>query len=210
MDVAEAIRSRRSIKTFDPDHVIDDATLEEIFLLVTRAPSSFNLQHWRFVVVRDPQRREKLRAASFGQRHVGEASAVVVVAARLDAHEDAARVQGHVPDDEQRAALVKTIQGFYAGKPQFQRDEAIRSASLAAMTLMLVAQAKGLATCPMIGFDPAAVTRIVALPDGCFPVMLVVLGKPGKGEPFPTSRLPLPEVVNLETTDGLGLGAPKP
>ncbi|MHC4973932.1 MAG: nitroreductase family protein [Planctomycetota bacterium] len=210
MDVAQAILSRRSIKTFDPDHEIDDATLQEIFELTTRAPSSFNLQHWRFVVVRDQQRKDRLRDASYGQRHVGEASAVIVVAAKLDAHEDADSVQQHVPDEKQRQSVVDMIQRFYAKNPQFQRDEAIRSASLAAMTLMLVAQAKGLATCPMIGFDAQKVTAIVELPDSCFPVMLVVLGKPGEGEPFPTSRLPLPQVVKLETSDGLGLGARKP
>lgn len=198
MDVAQAIRSRRSIKSFDPDHEIDDATLAEIFELVTRAPSSFNLQHWRFVVVRDPARKDQLKAASYGQKHVGEASAVVVVAAKPGAHEDADRVQQHVPDANQREDLTKLIHGFYAGKPEFQRDEAIRSASLAAMTLMLVAQARGLATCPMIGFDPRQVTDIVGLKEGCFPVMLVVLGK-AAGEPFPTSRLPLGEVVSLET-----------
>ncbi|MHC4817343.1 MAG: nitroreductase family protein [Planctomycetota bacterium] len=197
MNVTQAILSRRSIKSFDPDHEIDDATLEEIFALVTRAPSSFNLQHWRFVVVRDQAHKDRLRTASYGQPHVGEASAVVVVAARLDAHEDAARVQEHVPDAKQREDLVKLIQGFYAGKPEFQRDEAIRSASLAAMTLMLVAQSKGLATCPMIGFDPDQVTAIAELKDNCFPVMLVVLGKPGEGKPFPTSRLPLPDVVQF-------------
>jgi nitroreductase len=197
MDLAQAILSRRSIRDFDPDHEIDDATLREIFELVTHTPSSFNLQHWRFVVVRDQERKDRLRTASYGQQHVGEASAVVVVAAKLDAHEDAARVQGHVSDDEQRANLVKMIQGFYAGKPQFQRDEAIRTASLAAMTLMLVAQSKGLATCPMIGFDPAQVTEIAGLQDNCFPVMLVVLGKPREGKPLPTSRLPLTDVLKL-------------
>ena len=197
MDLAQAILSRRSIRDFDPDHEIDDATLREIFELVTHTPSSFNLQHWRFVVVRDQARKDRLRTASFGQQHVGEASAVVVVAARLDAHEDAARVQGHVPDDQQRADLVKMIQGFYSGKPQFQRDEAIRTASLAAMTLMLVAQSKGLATCPMIGFDPAQVTEIAELEDNCFPVMLVVLGKPRASKPLPTSRLPLTDVLEL-------------
>jgi len=197
MDLAQAILSRRSIRDFDPDHEIDDATLREIFELVTHTPSSFNLQHWRFVVVRDQARKDRLRTASFGQQHVGEASAVVVVAARLDAHEDAARVQGHVPDDQQRADLVKMIQGFYSGKPQFQRDEAIRTASLAAMTLMLVAQSKGLGTCPMIGFDPAQVTEIADLQDNCFPVMLVVLGKPRASKPLPTSRLPLTDVLEL-------------
>ncbi|MHC4550431.1 MAG: nitroreductase family protein [Planctomycetota bacterium] len=203
--MGKAIRSRRSLKTFDPSHALDDATLREIFDLVTRAPSSFNLQHWRFVVVRDQERKDQLCAASFGQRHVAEGAAVVVVAAKLRAHEDAERAQVHVPDDALRAKLVREIEGYYAANPQFQRDEAIRSASLAAMTLMLVAESKGLGTCPMIGFNPKQVTEVAALPEGCFPVMLVVLGKPGPGETFPTSRFALAEVVKLESFLGEGL-----
>lgn len=204
MTVEEAIRSRRSRKSFDPAHAIDDATLRRLFGLVALTPSSFNLQHWRFVVVRDPERRRLLQAAAFGQRHVGEAPAVVVVAAKLDAHEDAARANGHAPP-EVRKDLVPVIQRSYAQKPQFQRDEAIRSASLAAMTLMLVAESEGLATCPMIGFSPAKVAAVAGLDDRHVPVMLLCLGKPGGGAPFPTSRFPLSETVKLESLHGPGL-----
>jgi len=73
------------------------------------------------------------------------------------------------------------------------------------MNLMLVAEARGLATCPMIGFDPKKVTEIAALETGYVPVLLVVMGKPGSGEPFPTSRFPLAELVKLETFRGPGL-----
>lgn len=204
MDVADAIRQRRSIKSFDPDHAIDDATLKEIFGLVRRTPSSFNLQHWRFVVIRDPDRRARLQDAAYGQPHVGTAPATVVVAAKLNAHEDGARANGHAPP-EVLTGLVPIIESSYAGKPQFCRDEAIRSASLAAMNLMLVAESLGLRSCPMIGFDPERVSTLAGLDAGHFPVMLVCLGRPGPGEPFPTSRFPLSETVKLETLDGEGL-----
>jgi nitroreductase len=204
MTVDDAIRNRRSLKSYDPAP-IDDATLRDLFTLVARTPSSFNLQHWRFVVVRDPARRAELCAASYGQPHVGAAPAVVVVAAKLAAHEDAARANGHAPAPV-LDKLVPIIERTYAGDAQLMRDEAIRSASLAAMTLMLVAQAHGLATCPMIGFDPARVKTIARLDDGHIPVMLVTLGRPGPGKPFPTSRFPLAETVRLETLDGPGLG----
>jgi nitroreductase len=204
MTVEEAVRSRRSRKSFDPAHAVDDATLRRLFGLVALTPSSFNLQHWRFVVVRDEARRRLLQAASFGQRHVGEAPAVVVVAAKLNAHEDGARANGHAPPEVLKS-LVPVIERYYEGNPQFQRDEAIRSASLAAMVLMLAAEAEGLATCPMIGFAPAKVAAAVELDARHIPVMLVCLGRRGPGPLLPTSRFPLGETVKLESLHGAGL-----
>jgi nitroreductase len=204
MDVEEVIRTRRSMKSF-VEQPLDDATLQHLFGLVRLSPSSFNLQHARFVIVRDKARRVALRAAAYGQKHVEECGAVVIVAGKLMAHEDVERVQQHVPDLALRGKLVKTIEGYYKDNPQLRRDEAIRSGSLASMTLMLAAQSMGLVTCPMIGFDPRKVAEIVRLPDDHVAVMLIVLGRPGPGAPFPTSRLPLEETVKLETLDGKGL-----
>ena len=204
MEFEDAVRSRRSIKTYDPDATVDDATLKRLFELVTQSPSSFNLQHWRFVVIRDAETRKELMAASWGQPHVGAAPAVVVVAGKLAAHEDAARANGHAPQ-EVLDSLVPIIERSYAGNEQFQRDEAIRSGSLASMTLMHAARTLGLSTCPMIGFQPAEVARIAGLDEGHVPVMLITLGKQGDGPVLPTSRFPLEEVVRLERLDGPGL-----
>ncbi len=204
MDLEEAIRTRRSTKSFRSNRPVTDAMLRRLFDLVRQSPTSYNLQHQRFVVVRDRGRRQQLMEASYGQRHVGEAPCVVVVAAWLDAHTEAARANGHAPK-EVLDRLVPFIERSYGGKPQLQRDEAIRSASLASMTLMLVATAEGLATCPMIGFEPAKVCEIAGLDDRHVPVMLIVLGYAGDGQPFPTSRFPLAESVKLETLGGKGL-----
>lgn len=204
MDLEDAIRTRRSTKSFRTNRPVTDGMLRRIFDLVRLSPTSYNLQHQRFVVVRDHGRRQRLMEACYGQKHVGEAPCVVVVAARLDAHTDAARANGHAPR-EVLDRLVPFIERSYADRPQLQRDEAIRSASLASMTLMLVATAEGLATCPMIGFDPAKVREIAALDDRHIPVMLIVLGVAGDGEPFPTSRFPLADSVKLESLHGKGL-----
>jgi len=204
MDLERVICGRRSLKSFG-ELPLDDDTLRHLFELVRFSPSSFNLQHTRFVVVRDKARRTALRAAAYGQKHVEECGAVIVVAGKLMAHEDIERVQQHVPDPAIRDRIVKTVRGYYENNPQLRRDEAIRSGSLSSMTLMLAAQSMGLATCPMIGFDPKRVAEIVRLPDDHVAVMLIVLGKPGPVAPFPTSRLPLDETVRLETLDGPGL-----
>jgi nitroreductase len=206
MNLADAVRSRRSTKSYDPDRPVDDATLRKLFELVLESPSSFNLQNWRFVVVRDQERRNQLMEAACGQRHVGSAPVDIIVCGKLAAHEDARRANSHAPEPV-LAKLVPMIEGIYENNPQLQRDEAIRTGSLASMTLMLVAESMGLRTCPMIGFDPVKVARIVGLDDAHVPVMLITLGYPGEGGVFPTSRFPMAEVVTLERLDGEGLEA---
>jgi nitroreductase len=70
-------------------------------------------------------------------------------------------------------------QGMYQQNPQLQRDEAIRSGSLAAMTLMLAAKGQGLVSTPMIGFDQSAVAQAFGLSATEIPVMLITVGYPG-------------------------------
>lgn len=205
MELEEAIRQRRSTRHLDPAATIDDAELTRLFELVRLTPSSYNLQHWRFVVVRERENKAALREAAYGQAQVEDAAAVVVVCGKLDAYGDAERAWADAAAPV-RDALVPQIEPFYAPRPEMQRDEAIRSGSMAAMTLMLAAQAAGWATGPMIGFDAARVAELVGLDETFVPVMLVVLGRPaGEAHPRPT-RWPVSEIVRQERWDGQGLG----
>jgi len=204
MQFAEIVANRRSIKKYDPNHAITDAELKALFERVILSPSSFNLQHARFVVIRDKAVKAKLRKAAHDQEQVETASAAVVVVAKLTAHKDAPLIYADAPESV-RKTVVPMIEGFYAHDPRMQRDEAIRSASLAAMTLMFAAYDLGYATGPMIGFDPMAVRDLIALDDEHIPVMLVVIGKQ-VGEVRPRAhRHPVAEVVKLESFRGKGL-----
>jgi putative NAD(P)H nitroreductase len=137
---------------------------------------------------------------------VAQASAVIIVLGYLKAHRDAAEICADAPEAV-RQMLVPMISGAYQGKTDLQRDEAIRSGSLASMTLMLAALEMGYSTCPMIGFDPEGVCEFLGVDEFHIPVMMVTLGKP-VGEPARKSgRLPVSSVVNLESFDGPGLGA---
>ena len=204
MQFADVVSQRRAVKKYDPNHAISDAELASIFDKVQLAPSSFNLQQCRFVVVREEAQKRALRAAAFGQEQVETASAAVVVVGRLDAHRDAERIYAEAPE-EVRSALLPMIEQFYGGNERMQRDEAIRAGALGAMTLMYAALDAGYQSGPMIGFDPAAVAEVVGLDDRHFPVMLVVLGQEqGEGRPRP-ERLPRSEVVLLDQFAGPGL-----
>lgn len=183
MNVREAISNRRAIKHFDADHVMAEEDFKSLMEMVLQSPSSFNLQHWRFVRVVDKAKRAEIRSAAWDQAQVTEASELLVLCADLNAWEsDAAHVWRNAP--QQVSDLMQSMIGpFYDGKDQLQRDEALRSVGIAAQTLMLGARYMGYDTCPMIGFDQGQVAEIINLPDSHIIGMIITLGKRAK-EPF--------------------------
>jgi nitroreductase len=204
MEFSELIQQRQSVKSYHPDKEISDAELKELFDDVILTPSSFNLQHWTFIAVRDHETKKRLKEAAWGQQQVEDSSVSLLVCGKLDAFKDAPRVYEEAPREIQDK-MLPMIKGFYDGKEQVIRDEAIRSASLASMTLMYSAKARGWDTCAMIGFDPDAVTKILKLTPNYIPVMMLVLGFK-KDEPRPRSyRRPVSEVVRMESLEGPGL-----
>jgi nitroreductase len=204
MEFAEIVQQRFSVKSYDPEKTISDAELRELFDEVVLSPSSFNLQHWTFVAVKEPDLKRQLKEAAWDQSQMEDCSVAILVCGKLDAYKDASKIYKEAPGEIQKK-MLPMIQNFYEGKPQAQRDEAIRSASLAAMTLMYGAVNRGWGTCPMIGFDPEAVSKILKLTPNLIPVMFVVLGHQ-KDAPRPRSyRHPIEDVVRLNTLDGPGL-----
>jgi len=91
--------------------------------------------------------------------------------------------------------IVPAIGQYYAGREQVQRDEAMRSCGVAAMSLMLAAKEMGYDSCPMDGFDFDAVGKLINLPQDHVIAMFVAIGK-GIKEPWPRGgQLPLGDVV---------------
>lgn len=195
MNVSTAIESRRAVKAFDPDHSMSVAEIERLMSLAVLSPTAFNIQNWRFVLVRDPALRRQIRAAAWDQAQVTDASLLVVLTADLKAWEkEPARYWRNAPQPVQDY-LVPAIGQYYAGREQVQRDEAMRSCGIAAMTLMLAAQEMGYASCPMDGFDFDAVGKLINLPQDHAVAMFVVIGK-GIKEAMPRGgQLALNEVV---------------
>ncbi|MBU1689694.1 MAG: nitroreductase family protein [Gammaproteobacteria bacterium] len=195
MEVSKAIEQRRSVKAFDPDHSISEAEIEKLLSLAILAPTAFNIQNWRFVVASDPALRKEIRQAAWDQANVTDASLLVVLCADLKAWDkEPGRYWVNAPQPVQDL-MVPAIGQYYAGKDQVQRDEAMRSCGIAAMTLMLAAQEMGYDSCPMDGFDFDAVGKLVNLPQDHVISMFVAIGK-GIQEPWPRGgQLPTGEVV---------------
>lgn len=184
MDTFEAIRERRAMKWFDPKHRFTPEEEEFILDLAKESPSSFNAQHWRLVRVSDVEIRKAIRAAAFDQSQVTDASLLYVVCADTKAwQKEGARYYRNAPK-EVRDILVPFSQTFHEYNEQLQRDEALRSGSFIAHTIMLTVKAMGYDSCPMIGFDAKEVSKIIKLPDNHVIVMMLALGK-GTREPWP-------------------------
>jgi nitroreductase len=195
MNVATAIETRRSIKAYDPSHRISEAEIERLLSLALLAPTAFNIQNWRFVLVRDPALRGEIRQAAWDQAQVTDASLLIVLCADLKAWEhEPARYWKNTPQPVQDF-LVPAIGQYYQGREQVQRDEAMRSCGIAGMALMLAAKEMGYDSCPMDGFDFDAVAKLIKLPADHVISFMLAIGK-GTKEPWPRGgQLPLNEVV---------------
>ncbi|URN92608.1 MAG: nitroreductase family protein [Candidatus Pristimantibacillus lignocellulolyticus] len=179
----ELVKERRSASNFLPDHPITNQQLDEIFELVKFAPTAFNLQHPHYTVITNSAVKEKLQAAANNQYKVSSSSAVIIVSGDKLAFKDAARIYegllmlGIVNKQEYDYQVSDTTTFYEQGGDLFQRDEAIRNGSLSAMMFMLAAKDKGWDTCPMIGFDAAAVKDILQIEDQYEVVMMITIGK---------------------------------
>lgn len=194
MNVKTAIESRRSVKAFDPAHRMSEVEVRELLGQAMLAPTAFNIQNWRFVVVDDPALRQEIRKVAWDQSQVTDASLLLVLCADLKAWEKKPERYWRNVDAPIRDFMVPAIHQYYVGKEQVQRDEAMRSCGLAGMALMLTAQEMGYDTCPMDGFDFDAVGKLIQLPDDHVISFMLAVGR-GIRPPFPRGGQLAPDEV---------------
>ena len=195
MNLQEAIINRRSIKVFDPDHVISEGEIKTLLELAVLSPSAFNIQHWRFIIVNNQQLRQQIREKSWDQSKVTDASLLIVLAGDTMAwNKSPERYWKNAPAEVQEF-MMPAINEYYKSKPEIQRDEVMRSCGMAAMNLMLTAKDLGYDSCPMDGFNFDAVAKLLNFPSDHIPVMFVAIGK-ALQDPRPRSgQLPVDQVV---------------
>ncbi len=200
MDTIELIKQRISTNKFDTSRSLSEAEIKELVSYATEAPSAYNIQNWRFVAVTNPEDKARLKSVAYNQQKVVDAAVTFIVLGDLRGYEKLPQilkpmVDGGLMDQAMANGWAQRAASSYSANGQFARDEAIRSASFAAMTLMIAAQAKGLATGPMIGFDPAGVKREFNITDRYVPVMLLTVGYPASGNGPRKPRLGVEDVL---------------
>ena len=199
MDTLQAITERRSVKHYDPDHAMPDQDRKTLLEHAILTPSSFNIQNWRIVDVKDKKLRQKIREAAWDQAQVTDASMLLLICADLHAWEKHPERYWQNAPEPAREMIVPMIAPFYSSKPELQRDEAMRSAGLIAQTLMIAAKSLGYDSCPMIGFDPKKVAELIKLPNDHAIGMMLTIGKATQPAWPRPGQLPIDEIVKKNT-----------
>lgn len=195
------IEQRVSANLFDASHALTDAEITELARLATCAPSAYNLQNWRLIAVRAPEAKAQLRCLAYGQLKVQAAAVTFIIcgvlpdhavlAERLRPSVDAGFMPSHRASSWQEAARAQY------DNPQIARDEAVRSATFGAATLIFAAEALGFVSGPMGGFDAEGVSREFGLGLNEVPVMLVAVGRAAPGNWPQKPRRPIAQVLEL-------------
>lgn len=200
MDTFDSIYQRRAIKSFDSDHRLSRDEELKLLEAAIQAPTSFNAQHWRFVIVRDHNLRRKIRS-EYGndQAQMTDASLLIIMTADMKAWSKEPQRYWRNAPQEVADLLVNWMGPFHEGREWLQRDEAQRSIGMAMQTIMLAAKAMGYDSCPMIGFDIEKVADLINLPDDYVIGPMVAVGKKVKDSWPKPGQLPLSELVVVDS-----------
>ncbi|MDX8291566.1 nitroreductase family protein [Metabacillus indicus] len=201
-DYQQIVRGRRSIRNYDPSVKISREEMAEILEEAALAPSSVNLQPWRFVVIDTKEGKETLAPlAKFNQRQVETSAAVIAVFADMKSDEyleeiySTAVEKGFMPADV-RDQQVAAIKGFFEVMTFDQlKDMNLIDAGLVSMQLMLAARAHGFDTNPIGGFEKDRIAEAYGLDkERYYPVMLISIGK-AADEGYQSVRLPVEKIT---------------
>ena len=203
-DFLDVLSERHATEQFDPTASITRSEIEDLVQEASQAPSTFNLQHWRFVAITDRQMRAQLSATTIqpNRQRIIDASVVFVIFGDLEAH----RFLSEILEQSVKAGSLaretadlwlSTANQLYGAQPQLAREEAVRSVSLAAMVLMLAARNRGFASCP-IGFVPNQLREILRTSDRYTPLMMIAVGSDASDSQKLRPRLPLDRILSFD------------
>ncbi len=199
--LTQCLLQRRATPHFKPDPIPDEY-LEAILRFAAQAPSGFNMQPWKFIVVRDEENRRRLQSAAMNQAKVAEAPVVIIAFGlrdewkqRIDSIFAESVRRGVVTSEvaeKQKASTTKFLESF---PPAVWLN---RHTMIAFTVMMIVAEMYGLDTAPMEGFDPEAVKREFGLPEEAEVIALLAIGVGETPDKPYGGRLALSEFVFRE------------
>lgn len=206
-DLLAALNWRYATKQFDAQKKISATTWSTLEQTLVLSPSSYGLQPWKFLVIDDPGLRNQLKAVSWNQPQVVDASHFVVFAARTSV--SVADVERFIAVTAQTRGIPASALDAYKGmmlgdvvngpRSKWAKEWATRQCYIALGNLMTSAALLGIDTCPMEGFDPAAYDRILGLTEqGLAAAVALPLGYRATGDKYATMakiRYPLNEMV---------------
>ena len=205
MSVESSLLNRHANHYLDPNVKISREELSALLALAGKAPSAFNTQPWRVVVLTEQAAKEKLFPIAFNQQQVLDASAVLMILADREAIKqplveklnETQVKQGFLPEELKQQMIGMTV-AFYQGLEQQKIMNFLGlDIGLFAMSFMLAAEEKGWNTSPMIGYNSQALRSTFSISERYEDVLLIAIGKKVK-EPHQSYRYDVNEFVTWD------------
>lgn len=198
------MEERKSVRKYEPGVAIPRETIQHILQQATSAPSSSNLQPWRFLVIDDPEQKKELRIAGFNQEQIETSSAIIAVIGDIEMYKNAKQINdlnvelGYMPR-EIADMMISNSETSYSNFSDAERSNiAHLDSGLISMQIVLLAKDMGYDTVIMGGFDKAAFAKRYELPANELPMILIAIGKaamPARN----SSRLPFEQIIRFSS-----------
>ena len=203
--LTDVMLDRKSIRVYDENVKISQEEMLEMIQEATTAPSSVNMQPWRFVVVESPEAKEKLKPLiKFNTRQNDTSAAMLLIFGDMECYElgeeiyDQAVAEGRMPQEVRDKQLEMFIPYYKNLSKQEMNDIVKIDASLAAMQFMLTARAHGYDTNPIGGFEKDQLAEAFGMDkDRYVPVMILSVGKAAE-EGYKSVRLDAEKITNFK------------
>lgn len=197
--LSQVIFERRDTPSFD-GAPIPDEDLKKILDAGLHAPSGFNMQPWRFIVVRDEEQKKKLRRASFNQAKVEEASVVIVACGDAEGWrngdlEEMLRLgrEGGMPETF-AAQAQGSIPNYLGNHPNLSAWLA-KQTMVAVTSMMLMAEVLWYDTAEVEGIEEDRVREILKLPASFHVATLLLIGHLRSDDKFYGGRFSMDRTV---------------
>jgi nitroreductase len=196
----EVCAERRSTPSFDDHGEVPDSDLLQILNAGLTAPSGYNMQPWRFIIVRDKTQKKRLRAASYNQAKVEEAPVVIAACGDPDGWRNGDLEEmlkqardGGMPESF-ATAVQERVPGMLSNMPN-KEVWVTRQVMIALTTMMLMAESLGYDTAPMEGFEEDKIRDVLRLPMSYHIVALLAIGHRKGQDKFDSGRFPMRRTV---------------
>jgi nitroreductase len=185
MDFKDVINKRRSVNFFDPAKQVSDDEVKTMIEMAAQTPSSFNLQPWSLMILKEQAQKKRLRKLAWDQPKVSEAPVVFIVLADRNSwqkghhfveHNFNEMVKAGAMGPEQHQWFLDACQNLYGSNEARQQAFACKNTGFFAMALMLAAKNLGLDTHPMDGFDHDGVREAFNIPEAYWIPLLLAVG----------------------------------
>lgn len=198
------MEERKSVRKYEPGVAIPRETIQHILQQATTAPSSSNLQPWRFLVIDDAEQKKELRIAGFNQEQIETSSAIIAVIGDIEMYKNAKQINdlnvelGYMPREIADMMISNSEKSYSSFSDAERSNIAHLDSGLISMQIVLLAKDMGYDTVIMGGFDKAAFAKRYELPANEVPMILIAIGKaamPARN----SSRLPFEQIIRFSS-----------